>query len=131
MSTQSGGGSMEHELYARIGEAGFERLVAGFYSRVRTDELLAPLYPKDDWEGAEERLRDFLVGRFGGPPRYIEARGHPRLRMRHAGFPIDQVARDRWMALMEQSLAEADLPPQASDFLRAFFAQVATFLINR
>lgn len=131
MSTLGGGGSMEHELYARIGEAGFERLVAGFYSRVRTDDLLAPLYPKDDWEGAEQRLCDFLVGRFGGPPRYIETRGHPRLRMRHAGFPVDRAARDRWLVLMEKSLAEADLPPQETEFLRAFFAQVATFLINR
>lgn len=131
MSTPAGGGSMEHELYARIGEAGFERLVAGFYSRVRTDDLLAPLYPPDDWAGAEQRLRDFLVGRFGGPPRYIETRGHPRLRMRHAGFPVDQAARDRWMALMEESLASADLPLEETEFLRAFFAQVATFLINR
>lgn len=131
MSVQPGGGSVEHELYARIGEAGFERLVAGFYRRVRSDDLLAPLYPPDDWEGAEERLRDFLVGRFGGPPRYIEARGHPRLRMRHAGFPVDQAARDRWMALMEESLAAADLPIEETEFLRAFFAQVATFLINR
>ncbi|MBI1382363.1 MAG: globin [Planctomycetaceae bacterium] len=131
MSGQPGGGSVEHELYARIGETGFERLVAGFYRRVRTDDLLAPLYPPDDWEGAEQRLRDFLVGRFGGPPRYIEARGHPRLRMRHAGFPVDQTARDRWMALMEASLAEAELPIEETEFLRAFFAQVATFLINR
>jgi hypothetical protein len=48
----------------------------------------------DDLAGAEQRLRDFLVGRFGGPQRYIEERGHPRLRMRHLPFPITPAARE-------------------------------------
>ncbi len=122
---------LEHELYARIGEAGFERLVRGFYARVRLDELLAPMYPEHDWEGAEGRLRDFLVGRLGGPPRYVEARGHPRLRMRHAPFAIDWRARDRWLELMGASLDEAGLGDEERAFLRGFFEQVATFLLNR
>lgn len=123
--------SLEHELYARIGEAGFERLVAGFYARVQRDDLLAPMYPEQDWTGAAQRLRDFLVGRLGGPDRYVEARGHPRLRMRHAPFPVDQSARDRWIALMGSSLDEAELGEPETQFLRGFFDQVATFLINR
>lgn len=123
--------SLEHELYARIGEQGFARLVGAFYERVRRDPLLAPMYPEHDWAGAEERLRDFLVGRLGGPQRYVEARGHPRLRQRHAPFPIDQAARDRWVSLMETSLEEADLGAEETAFLGAFFAQVATFLRNR
>ncbi|MEZ5978490.1 MAG: globin [Planctomycetota bacterium] len=122
---------MEPDVYARIGEDGFERLVASFYRRVRTDDLLAPLYPEEDWAGAEERLRDFLVGRFGGPPRYVERRGHPRLRMRHAPFPIGVAERNRWFQLMEASLLEAELPEEESQFLRGFFSEVATFLVNR
>lgn len=123
--------SLEHDLYARIGEAGFERLVRGFYAQVRGDDLLAPLYPEHDWEGAEQRLRDFLVGRLGGPQRYVEARGHPRLRMRHAPFAIDRRARDRWVELMDASLDEAELGEEETAFLRTFFDQVATFLLNR
>lgn len=122
---------MDQDLYARIGEDGFKRLVAGFYSRVREDDLLAPLYPDEDWDGAELRLRDFLVGRFGGPQRYVEARGHPRLRMRHAPFPVDRARRDRWIELMGASLDEAELPAAETVFLAAFFDQVATFLLNR
>jgi hemoglobin len=122
---------VENRIFDHVGEEGFTRLVAGFYARVRLDPVLAPLYPPDDWEGAEERLRDFLIGRFGGPQRYVERRGHPRLRMRHAPFPVDKEARDRWMAAMEASLAEADLDPDATEYLRGFFAQVATFLQNR
>ena len=120
----------ELDVYARIGDEGFARLVRGFYERVRTDDLLAPLYPEDDWAGAEERLLDFLVGRMGGPPRYMEKRGHPRLRMRHAPFPIDAARRDRWVELMDASLDEATFDADVDAYLRAFFAHVASFLIN-
>lgn len=120
----------EHELYAIIGEDGFQRLVAAFYRQVPADDILGPMYPAHDLAGAEQRLRDFLIGRFGGPPRYIEARGHPRLRMRHAPFPIDGAARDRWIALMGRALAEAALPPPAEVMLREFFDGVATMMIN-
>lgn len=121
----------ELDVFARIGEDGFARLAAGFYERVRRDELLAPLYPENDWAGAEERLRDFLVGRMGGPPRYVESRGHPRLRRRHAPFPIDLAARDRWVAIMDASLDAVAFDADVDAYLRAFFAHVATFLINR
>ena len=83
----------DSEIFQAVGEDGFERLVAAFYRQVPGDDVLGPMYPPDDLVGAEQRLRDFLVGRFGGPPRYIEQRGHPRLRMRHAPFPIDSRAR--------------------------------------
>ena len=83
----------ENEIYAAIGSAGLERLCAAFYRQVPNDELLGPMYPADDWAGAEQRLRDFLIYRFGGPQTYIAERGHPRLRGRHAPFAID---RQRW-----------------------------------
>ena len=121
----------DSEVYQRIGEDGFARLVAAFYRLVPGDDLLGPMYPAHDLSGAEQRLRDFLVVRFGGPARYLEQRGHPRLRMRHAPFAIDQSARDRWLHLMQQALTEAALPPEADSALREFFASTATFLINR
>jgi hemoglobin len=118
-------------LFDLIGEDGFARVVAGFYRRVPHDDILAPMYPPHDLEGAEARLRDFLVGRFGGPARYIEQRGHPRLRMRHMPFAVDQRARDRWMLLMSEALTDAQLPPEAEAVLRAFFDEVSTMLMNR
>lgn len=119
------------DLYDLIGEDGFHRLVAAFYRQVPDDDILGPMYPADDMDGAEERLRDFLVGRFGGPQRYMERRGHPRLRMRHMPFPIDQRARDRWVELMGKALDEAGFPPEADAMLRSFFDAVATMMINR
>lgn len=121
----------EDEIYAAIGEEGFARLAAAFYKQIPGDPILGPMYPQHDLAGAEERLRDFLVFRFGGPGRYIENRGHPRLRMRHAPFPIGQAARDRWVAIMNRALEESAIQEPASGVLRAFFEQVATFLINR
>jgi hemoglobin len=121
----------EAAVYDAIGEEGFARLTAAFYRKVVHDDILGPMYPADDMEGSEQRLRDFLVGRFGGPPRYIEQRGHPRLRMRHMPFAVNQAARDRWVNLMTNAAQEAQLPPEASAVLLQFFEAMATFMINR
>lgn len=118
------------QMYEIIGDDGFARLVAAFYRRVPGDEILGTMYAGRDLGEAEWRLREFLVGRFGGPTRYIEQRGHPRLRMRHNPFRIDQAARDRWVSLMEAALNEVDLPGEVAATLTAFFANTATFMIN-
>jgi len=121
----------EQEIYAVIGRDGFERLVAAFYRQVPADDVLGPLYPPQDLSGAEQRLRDFLMFRFGGPSTYLETRGHPRLRVRHAPFAIGIAARDRWIQLMDRALDEAVLPAEVHRTLKEFFASTATFLMNR
>ena len=121
----------ELEVFTLIGEDGFDRLVRAFYQQVPGDDILGRMYPAADLDGAAVRLRDFLVGRFGGPQRYIEQRGHPRLRARHAPFAINQRARDRWLTLMTRALDDTALPPEADAVLRAFFDSTATFMINQ
>ena len=121
----------EDQIFNAIGEDGFVRLIRAFYAQVPTDPILGPMYPQDDLSGAEQRLREFLIGRFGGPPRYIQQRGHPRLRMRHNPFTIDVAARDRWVTLMDRALDAAQLPEDAAAVLRDFFHSTATFMINR
>jgi|SRR5579863_32004 len=121
----------EYDIYALIGEEGFERLVGAFYKQIPSDDLLGPMYAGRNLTEAEQHLRDFLVVRFGGPSRYLEQRGHPRLRMRHAPFPIDQRARDRWVKLMGSAFEDVRLPLEAERVLRAFFESTASFLINR
>jgi hemoglobin len=121
----------EQEIYALIGAEGFESLVAAFYRQIPSDDVLGPLYKGHDLDGAERRLRDFLIFRFGGPSTYLETRGHPRLRMRHAPFAIGTAARDRWIQLMTRALDEASLPEGVDTTLQAFFASTATFLMNR
>lgn len=120
----------EITVYDALGEEGLARLVAAFYRRIPADELLGPLYPLHDLAGAERRLFDFLVYRFGGPDRYIRERGHPRLRIRHVGFAINRAVRDRWVTLMNEALVEAEIPAPAAAVIRTFLDEAATFLIN-
>ncbi|HEU4751706.1 MAG TPA: globin, partial [Armatimonadota bacterium] len=74
------------------GDAPFARLVEAFYAGVENDPVLRPMYP-EDLSDARERLFLFLTQFFGGPRRYEEQRGHPRLRMRHFPFAIGQAER--------------------------------------
>ncbi|MFN5075334.1 MAG: globin [Planctomyces sp.] len=121
----------ENNLVTVLGVGGIERLVAAFYRQIPGDDLLGPMYPAEDLAGAEERLRLFLVVRFGGPQDYLQRRGHPALRMRHAPFAVTQAARDRWMQLMENAIVECEFSEEVQVVLRGFLGNVATFLINR
>ena len=121
----------ERDIYTAIGGQGFERIVAAFYRQVPADEVLGPMYPANELPAAQQRLRDFLIFRFGGPATYIEQRGHPQLRMRHAPFAIGPAARDRWLHLMTRALEEAALPEEPRRVLQAFFESTTTFLVNR
>lgn len=120
----------ESEVFAAIGADGFERLVAAFYRQIPNDDVLGPIYPKHDLPGAEERLRGFLIFRFGGPETYIEQRGHPRLRMRHAPFRVDVNARNRWMELMTRAMDEAQIPREVRTILIPYFESTATAMMN-
>ena len=121
----------EADIHAAVGEDGFQRLVAAFYCQIPGDDILGPMYPPDELAHAEARLRDFLVGRFGGPPRYIEQRGHPRLRLRHQPFAITPGARVRWLRLMNHALDEVRFPAEVDRLLREFFESVSEMMINR
>ena len=121
----------DQDIYSIIGDEGFTRLIAAFYRQVPSDDILGTMYPPHDLAGAEQRLREFLIGRFGGPQHYIERRGHPRLRMRHMPFAVNAAARERWLALMNNALDEVKLPGEVDAFLREFFNGVATMLVNR
>jgi hemoglobin len=118
-------------LYSQAGEAKLRAMVAAFYRRVRSDDLIGPMYPPDDWDGAEKRLADFIVYRLGGPQTYLEERGHPRLRGRHMPFAIGEAERDRWLDLMGQSMREVEISAEQVPIMGAFFAQIADMMRNR
>ncbi|MDD9205765.1 globin [Georgenia sp. 10Sc9-8] len=112
------------------GEETFARLVHRFYQGVRHDELLAPMYPQDDWAGAEERLRMFLVQYWGGPTTYSDRRGHPMLRRRHMPFTVDADARDRWLHHMRAAVDELSLPPEVEAVLWDYLVRAAHAMVN-
>jgi hemoglobin len=118
-------------LYDEIGgDETFRRLVHRFYMGVATDPLLRPLYPEPDLASAEERLRMFLIQYWGGPRTYSEQRGHPRLRMRHAGFRIGEREREAWLHHMRVAVDELDLPEPAERMLWGYLVNAAYSLVN-
>lgn len=127
----------ESDVYARLGEEGFDRLAGAFYARVPHDDVLGPMYRASlereggGIEDARLRLREFLIQRFGGPGRYSDARGHPRLRMRHAPFAIDLAAAQRWVDVMEGAMADAGIEEEVRETLRPYFVATAKFMVNR
>lgn len=119
------------QLFALLGgEDTFTRLVHLFYRGVREDEVLRPLYPDDELDAAEERLRLFLVQYWGGPSTYSEQRGHPRLRMRHAPFAIGVRERDAWLARMRAALDQVGLAHDADALVWRYFVSAADSLRN-
>ncbi|GAA2900333.1 globin [Streptosporangium fragile] len=112
------------------GEETFRRLVHRFYEGVAADPLLRPMYPEDDLDGAEERLRLFLIQYWGGPNTYSSQRGHPRLRMRHNPFVIRSAERDAWLRHMHDAVASLELPDHLEQRLWDYLVYAAHSMVN-
>jgi hemoglobin len=124
------GMTQEPNIYELAGgDAPFRLLVDNFYARIERDPLLRPLFPADLGPGKEGQFL-FITQYFGGPARYNEQRGHPRLRMRHAPFTIGQAERDAWAGHMLAAIDEAGFVEPARSALREYCERAATFLIN-
>jgi hemoglobin len=118
-----------YELFG--GEPFFTDLVSQFYARVATNEILRPMYPDSDMKGAARRLQMFLEQYWGGPTTYQEERGHPRLRMRHAGFHINPAARDAWLSCMKEAVEGMDMESESKEKLWRYLQGAAEHLVNR
>jgi hemoglobin len=126
---------MEQTFYDAVGgHETFARLVDRFYEGVAEDDVLRPMYPEDDLAPAANRLRMFLEQYWGGPTTYSEQRGHPRLRMRHAPFPVDHDARLRWLehmrAAVDDLVADGTLAPGYEAQLWEYLERAALSMVN-
>ncbi|MFC4727904.1 group III truncated hemoglobin [Coralloluteibacterium thermophilus] len=89
-------------------EAEVERLVHGFYARVRADAVLGPLFERhvDDWPEHLAQLVDFWSAMLRGTRRF---RGAPV--QRHLALPgLDAGLFARWLALFRATTAEMGNP---------------------
>jgi hemoglobin len=117
-------------LYDRVGgEPFFVALVERFYQGVSVDPVLRPLYP-DDLAESKEHLALFLAQYWGGPRRYEEVRGHPRLRMRHAPFAIGAQERDAWLRHMMDAVSTAEMADEDRAELTEYLSMAAHQLVN-
>lgn len=122
---------MQETHYQRIGgEEGVRRLVDRFYDLMEAQENIRKLHP-DDLSGSREKLFLFLSGWLGGPQRYVEKFGHPRLRQRHLPFSIGEEERDAWMACMKQAMQDVGIEGILYEQLLMSFYKTADFMRNR
>ena len=118
-------------MYERVGGTPwFEALTTRFYDAVADDLVLRPLYP-GDLTAAREHLCGFLVQYWGGPTDYSDARGHPRLRMRHVNFSIGAPERDAWFGHMADAVRAGGLQSADETEMLTYFANAAAHLVNR
>lgn len=118
--------------FTEIGGDGTVRAIAeAFYDIIeRESPVLRAMLPADT-SGSRRKLYQFLSGWTGGPPLYWEEHGHPRLRLRHAPFPIDEKAAEEWARVMRQAIDSIAMPEPAAEFLKQQLSAAALTLINR
>jgi hemoglobin len=122
---------VEQSLFDAVGgEEFFVKLVDGFYQGIETDEVLRPMYVDQDLTESRRHLTLFLQQYWGGPSIYQAERGHPRLRMRHMPFVIDDDARDRWIYHMHASLSQIEIDDALRDQLWTYLVSAAHSLVN-
>ena len=121
----------EPTFYEAIGgHQTFENLVSHFYALVAINPILRPMYPETELHEAAERLLLFLEQYWGGPKTYQETRGHPRLRMRHAGFEIGPAQHDAWLACMKSAVEEIECAPELKEQLGTYMEFAAASMVN-
>lgn len=114
------------------GAAALQQLTHRFYALM--DELpeawaIRQMHP-DNLAGSEESLFQFLSGWLGGPPLFVQHRGHPQLRRHHDPYAISPTARDEWLLCMRLALAEQVHDDGFRQALVLAFEQMAQHLIN-
>ncbi|MFK8067548.1 MAG: group II truncated hemoglobin [Gammaproteobacteria bacterium] len=120
--------------YERLGgEDELRALVDRFYDYM--DSLPEAKTLRDvhsrDLTSAREKLFMFLSGWLGGPDRYIEAFGHPRLRARHLPFSIGIEEKEQWMLCMHKAFDSVEVDNAFKQQLLSALNQTANHMINR
>lgn len=121
------------EIYAAMGEANIFAMLADFYVELEKSTLRG-LFPAN-MRTASEKSAAFFVGLLGGPPLYQQRYGAPMMRARHLPFPIDEAARQEWLACFERVLEHAperyNFPVEHLGSFRAFLHGFSAWMVNR
>lgn len=115
------------------GEQGVQSLVDRFYFFMDTlpEARDIRVIHQKNLNSARGKLFKFLSGWLGGPDLFVEAYGHPRLRMRHLPFEIGARERDQWMYCMNKALNELAIDPEFRHDLSRVLQDLATHMINK
>lgn len=125
--------SSSESIYSRLGgELALREFVEqlyGYMARSAEVEHVRKMHPQD-MSHARDRLFMFLSGLLGGPPLYMTALGHPRLRRRHMHFQIGNKERDQWLQCAQYAAAQLDISAQTREDLMRDLSAVANHLRN-
>lgn len=117
-------------LFERAGGAeAMSRIVEAFYVHIETDTHMRPIYPAD-LEPGKEKLKLFFEQWLGGPQNYSQRYGHPRLRIRHFPFVIDDLAAGKWLRYMRKAWVEEGVPNEIVEVVFERFGPLAHHMVN-
>ncbi len=116
-------------IYDRLGDENLQLLVDNFYIKVLADTRIAHLF-QTDIEIVKSKQFMFLSQFLGGPPRYAETHGHPRMRMRHMPHKIDQDAAHAWLECMAEAISKLPIDEEFQKEIFQRFPNVAAHMIN-
>lgn len=125
--------SPSREIYAVMGEENITRMIEDFYKELEHSSV-RPLFG-NDMHASAQKSAAFFVGLLGGPPLYQQRYGNPMMRARHLPFPINQAARDEWLACFERTLENAEtkynFPAEHLEGFRGFLRGFSLWMMNR
>ncbi|MGF6176557.1 group II truncated hemoglobin [Ensifer sp. 4252] len=84
-----------------------------------------------DLSGSEEKFYEYLTGWLGGPPIYVEKRGHPMLRRRHFVAEIGPEERDEWLLCFTRALEETVAHPKLRQVILDPITRLALHMQNK
>lgn len=116
--------------YQKLGDSQLEKLVHAFYERVYASEIISHLFQNPRNE-VEAKQFAFLSQFLGGPQRYLQQYGVPKMRFRHLPHAIDQTAKDEWLRCMYEAIQTLDLNEEEKKALWTTFVPLANHMVNR
>lgn len=117
-------------MYEKLGDERLQKLVDAFYERVFASEIIGPLFNQTEKDIIKDKQFCFLTQYLGGPLRYFEKYGNPKMRMRHLPHKIDQAARDEWLKLMKEAIYTLDWDEKNKEALYNCFPTLASHMMN-
>jgi hemoglobin len=116
-----------------MGEDNIFQMIEDLYRELETSSI-RDMFPTD-MVAASRRSAAFFVGLLGGPPLYHERYGSPMLRARHLPFPIDEQARQEWLACFDRVLENAvetyRFPAEHLAGFQTFLHEFSKWMVNR
>lgn len=117
-------------IYEKLGDERLLLLLRTFYDKVFESEIIGPLFKHSDKELVLDKQYCFLTQFLGGPMRFNEKYGFPKMRQRHMAHKIDETAKNEWLKLMKESIDTLDCDQNFKDVLYSCFPATAAHMVN-